>query len=328
MKRREFIAGLGGAATAWPLAAWAQQQARRIGVLVSGAESDVEMQARVAAIRQGLARFGWTEGRNIQIDYRYASATPEGAQVSARELVAQRPEVILGFGTLSSHALKRETNTIPIVFIGVPDPMSSGFVTSLARPGGNLTGTLINEPGVIGKWLAMLKEIAPRLDRVAVVFNPKTSTYRATYADPAEAVARSLAIGLVAHEVTNAEDIISAMVDFARAPNGGLLLPPDFTTALHRDLIIGLAFQHRLPAVYQARFWVAAGGLMSYGADRIVAHRQVAYYVDQILHGAKPAELPVQAPTKYETTINLKTAKALGLTVPPGLLVAADEVIE
>jgi putative ABC transport system substrate-binding protein len=327
MKRREFITLLGGAAVVWPLAARAQQ-ARRIGMLVSGTESDPEMQERVAAARQGLTRFGWSEGRNIQIDYRYAAANADRATAMAKELVALRPEVLVGTGTATVSALKRESNAIPIVFIGVPDPIGAGFVASLGRPGGHLTGTLLNEPSVVSKWLAMLKEFAPQLARTAVLFNPKTSPYRSAYGATAEAVARALAIELVLHEVASAADIERAISDFARAPNGGLMIPPDFTAALNRDLIIGLAAKHRLPAVYMASFWVKAGGLMSYGADRVAAHRQAAYYVDRILRGEKPADLPVQAPTKYETTINLKTSQALGLAVPPGLLVAADEVIE
>ena len=328
MRRREFITLLGGAAAAWPLAARAQQPARRIGMLVSGAESDPEMQERVAAARQGLARFGWSEGRNIEIEYRDASASAERAAVMAKELVALQPELLVGMGTATVSALKRESSAIPIVFIGVPDPIGAGFVASLARPGGHLTGTLLNEPSVVGKWLAMLKEFAPQLARTAVLFNPKTSPYRSAYAGAAETAAHSLGLDLVTREVDNAADIERSIIDFAQQPNGGLMIPPDFTAALNRDLIIRLAAEHRLPAVYLARFWVKAGGLMSYGADRISAHRQAAYYVDHILQGAKPADLPVQAPTKYETVVNLKTAKALGLTVPPGLLVAADEVIE
>jgi putative ABC transport system substrate-binding protein len=328
-RRRQFITLLGGAAVAWPLAARAQQseRTRHIAVLMSGAEDDPETQARLAGIRQGLSRFGWSEGRNVQIDYRYASASAEQAQLLAKDLVALKPEVIVAPSSMVAAALQRETRAIPIVFVGVIDPIGGGLVASLGRPGGNLTGTLLNEEGVIGKWLAMLKEIAPQLARVAVLLNPKTNEF-AAYRETAEANAHSLGIELVPSPVQNATEIERSIVSFAQAPNGGLLVPPDLTAVLHRDLIIELAARHRLPAVYQARFWVAAGGLMSYGPDRVTAHRQAAYYIDRILRGTAPADLPVQAPTKYETTLNLKTAKALGLTVPPGLLVAADEVIE
>jgi len=245
----------------------------------------------------------------------------------AKDLVALKPEVIVAPSVMVAAALQRETRAIPIVFVGAIDPVGAGLVASLARPGGNLTGTLLNEEGIVGKWLAMLKEMAPQLARAAVLFNPKMDEF-AAYRQTAEADAHSLGIQLVLSPGENAAEIERSIASFAQAPNGGLLVPPGLTAVLHRDLIIGLAARHRLPAVYQARFWVGAGGLMSYGADRVTAHRQAAYYIDRILRGTAPADLPVQAPTKYETTLNLKTAKALGLTVPPGLLVAADEVIE
>jgi putative tryptophan/tyrosine transport system substrate-binding protein len=329
MRCRDFITLLGGAAATWPLAAGAQQgeRMRRIGVLVSGSEGDPEMQARLAGFREGLKRFGWTEGDNLRIDYRYASASAERSQALARELVALRPDAVLAFASISAVALQRESRALPIVFVGIPDPIGHGLIASLAHPGGNLTGSLLYEPTIVGKWLAMLKELAPQLTRVAILFNRKTSPY--PYYEPtANAIAPSLAIELVPMHVEIAAEIERAIESFARVPNGGLLVPPDLTAVLHRDLVIALAARHRLPAVYQARFWVAAGGLMSYGADRVAEHRHAAYYVDRILRGANPADLPVQAPTKFETTLNLRTAKALGLTVPPGLLVAADEVIE
>jgi putative tryptophan/tyrosine transport system substrate-binding protein len=327
MRRRTFIAGLGSAA-AWPVVARAQQpdRMRRIAVLMSGAEGDPETQARLAGIRQGLSRFGWSEGRNLEIMYRYATASVEQAQLLAKELVAAKPEVIVAPSVTVAGAFQHETRTIPIVFVGVVDPIGAGLIASLARPGGNLTGTLLNEEGVVGKWPSMLKEIAPQLARVVILLS-KTSEF-AAYRPTAEAAAHSLAIELVQSPVESAGEIERSIVLFARTPNGGLLVPPDLTAVLHRDLIIELAARHRLPAVYQASFWVAAGGLMSYGPDRVTAHRQAAYYIDRILHGTAPADLPVQAPTKYETTLNLKTAKALGLSVPPGLLIAADEVIE
>ena len=254
-------------------------------------------------------------------------AGPIRLQVLAKELVALQPDVILAHSTPIAAALQRESRTIPIVFVNVSDPIGSGFVASLARPGGNLTGLLLYEASITGKWLAMLKEIAPRLARVALLSQPQGPAYD-YFLRAAEAAAPSLAIELVPSPVENAADIERAIESFARVPNGGLLLPPDTTTIVHRDLIIALAARHRLPAVYAFRLFVAAGGLMSYGTDHVDMFRQAASYVDRILRGAKPADLPVQAPTKYETTLNLKTAKALGLTVPPGLLVAADEVIE
>ena len=223
--------------------------------------------------------------------------------------------------------MKNETREIPIVFIGVADPISTGLIESLARPGGNLTGALLNEPTIIGKWLAMLKEAAPRVTRIAVLFNPEAGPYR-YYRETAEVVAPTLGVELVSRPIKSAADIEGIIAGFARTPNGGLLVPPDLTAVLHRDLIVSLETQHRLPAVYQARFWVEAGGLMSYGTDRVAEHRQAMYYVDRILRGAKPSDLPVQSPIKYETVVNLKTAKLIGLDLSPSLLLRADEVIE
>src|SRR6516225_1759478 len=329
LRRREFITLLGGAAAAWPLAARAEQsdRVRRIGVLTAFAEDDPEIRARLAAFRQGLEKRGWSEARNVRIDYRFA---PAGAQmqVLAKELVALQPDVILAHSTSVTAALQRESRTIPIVFAIVADPIGSGFVASLPRPGGNITGVMLYEASVTGKWLAMLKEIAPRLVRAALVANPKTATFYDSYVQAAEAAAPSLGIEPVPTLVENATDIERAIASFASAPNGGLVLIPDVTTTVHRNLIIALAARHRVPAVHFSRIFVTAGGLMSYGTDLVDMFRQAASYVDRILRGDKPADLPVQAATKFETIINLKTAKALGLTVPPGLLVAADEVIE
>jgi ABC-type uncharacterized transport system substrate-binding protein len=327
--RREFITLVGGAA-AWPVAARAQQgdRVRRIGVLMSGAENDGEMQARLGGLRQGLSRFGWQEGRNVRLEYRFAAANAELAQTYAKELVAQKPELIIAAATQLAAALKRETRDIPIVFTGLVDPVGGRLIDGLARPGGNLTGTLLNEETIAGKWLAMLKEFAPATERVAILQNSKLGFFDASYGPAAQSAARTLRLTLVSTRFTEAADIEQSLAAFAQTPNGALLVPPDIAALAHRDLIIALAAKHRLPAVYQAGFWVVAGGLMSYGADRIAAYRQVAYYVDRILRGASPADLPVQAPTKYETTVNLKTARALGLAVPPDLLVAADEVIE
>jgi len=329
LERREFIILLGGAATAWPFAARAQQPGgmRRIGVLTGQAEDDLELQARLDGFRQGLERLGWLDGRNVRIDYRFAGGRADQFQPLARELVSLRPDVILAQSPPVVAAVQRENRTIPTVFVDVSDPIGPGFVASLARPGGNLTGMLAFEASITGKWLAMLKEIAPSLARVALVSNPKTTSFD-YFQRAAEAAAPSLGIELVANQVETASNIERAVEAFARVPKGALLLPPDSTTILHRDLVIALAARHRLPAVYSFRFFVVAGGLMSYSIDFVERYRQAASYVDRILRGANPADLPVQAPTKFETVVNVKTARALGLEVPPGLLVAADEVIE
>jgi putative ABC transport system substrate-binding protein len=329
MKRREFIA-LVGAVAAWPVTARAQQDAavRRIGVLTSLAESDPEQQARLARFRDGLERLGWSEGRNLRIEYRFApAASADQAQIFARELLALHPDIIVAQSTAVAAALQRETSTTPIIFVNISDPIGSGFVSSLARPGGNLTGLLLYEASITGKWLAMLKEIAPHLTRASLIGNPKTTPYD-YFLRGAQTVAPALGLELIASRVETSQDIERAIVSFAHVPNGGLVFPSDATINVHRDLVIQLAAQHRLPAVYAGRYFVAQGGLMSYDTDRADMFRQAAFYVDRILRGAKPADLPVQAPGKYETAINLKTAKVLGLTVPPGLLVAADEVIE
>jgi putative ABC transport system substrate-binding protein len=330
MRRRDFINAIAGSVATWPLAARAQQpeRMRRIGVVMGLAEDDPEAKARLAAFRQGLEKRGWSEGRNVRIDYRYALAGAQ-AQVLAKELVALQPDVIFANTTPITAALQRESRTVPIVFAAVADPIGSGFIASLSRPGGNITGVMLYEASVTGKWLAMLKEIAPSLVRAAFVANPKTATYYDYYLREGKVLAPSLGIDVVLSPVENdAADIERAIESFASAPNGGLVVPPDVTTAVHRDLIVALAARLRMPAVYYSRLFVAAGGLMSYGVDLVDMNRQAAPYVDRILRGDNPADLPVQAATKFETTVNLKTAKALGLTVPPGLLVAADEAIE
>jgi len=326
--RREFMALLGGAA-ACPLTARAQQgeRVRRVAMLVGQAEADPDMQARLDAFRQALQGLGWIEGRNVHIDYRFADGHEDRFQPLAKELVALKPELIFAQSTPAAAAVQRESHTLPIVFVNVSDPIGSGFVASLARPGGNLTGVLQYEASITGKWLAMLKEFSPTLVRAALVANPKTTPFP-YFQRAALALAPSLAIELVASPVQDASDIERTIGSFARVPNGGLVLPPDATTIGHRDLIVGLAARHRLPAVYTVRSWVEDGGLMSYGADQADMFRQAAGYVDRILRGANPADLPVQVPVKYETILNLKTARALGLAVPPGLLVAADKVIE
>ena len=329
MRRRKFIKLIGGAALAWPFAARAQHPdgVRRVGVLAGLAEDDPEIQSRLAAFRRGLERRGWSENRNVRIDIRFAAAKADRYQTLARELVAMRPDVILAHSTPVVAALQQESGAIPIVFVTVSDPIGSGFIASLARPGGNLTGVMMFEVGITGKWLALLKEIAPSLKRAAFIANPKTTVFD-YFLRSANAIAPSLNIELVPSHVESEADIERAIVAFAREPSGGLILPPDSTTIRYRDLIIELAARHRLPAVYTASYFVAAGGLMSYGIDQVDMFRLAASFVDRILRGDKAAVLPVQTPTKYETAVNLKTAKALGLTVPPGLLVAADEVFE
>jgi putative tryptophan/tyrosine transport system substrate-binding protein len=328
MGRREFITLVGGVA-AWPFAARAQQpdRLRRIGVLQDTAEDDPQRKKQFARFLDGLASFGWLEGRTVRIDYRFAAADAGRYQPLAKELVALQPEVILGVSTPVTAALQRETNAIPIVFLGVSDPIGSGFAASLARPGGNLTGLMMYDVGIAGKWLAMLKEIAPRLARAALVAGPRTTAYD-YFVRNAEVAGSSLGIEIVPTPVADAADIERGIESFSRVANGGLVLPSDSTTFVHRDLVIALATRHSLPAIYAFRLFVTAGGLMSYGVDLGDPFQQAAYYVDRILRGTKPSDLPVQTPTKYETAVNLKTAKALGLTVPPGLLVAADEVIE
>jgi putative tryptophan/tyrosine transport system substrate-binding protein len=328
IRRREFLALLGCAA-ARPLAARAQQPeaVRRVGILISGGEADPEMQARVAAIRQRLDRLGWSEGRNLRIDIRFAEGDPHRHASLARELVARQPDAIIAYSTPIAAALRRESHIIPIVFVNVSDPIGSGLVASLARPGRNLTGLMLYEEGITGKWLAMLKEIAPQLARVALIANPRTTPYD-YFVRSAEAAASSLAVEVVPSPIENLADIERAIESLARLPNGGLVFLPDSTSIQHRDLVVVLAARHRLPAIYAFRFFVAAGGLMSYGTDIIEQYREAASYVDRILRGANPADLPVQAPTKYETVLNLKTASALGLEVPSSLLVRADEVIE
>jgi putative tryptophan/tyrosine transport system substrate-binding protein len=330
MRRRQFIALLGGAAASWPLAVLAQQpgeRIRRIGVLQETAEDDPLRKKQFARFRDALASLGWLEGRTVHMEYRFAAADASRYQPLAKEMVALQPEIILAVSTGVAAALQRETNTIPIVFLAVSDPIGSGFAASLAQPGGNLTGPMMYDVGIAGKWLAMLKEIAPRLARVALVAGPKTTAYD-YFVRNAEATGPSLGIEIVPTPVADAADIERGIELFSRVPNGGLLLPSDGTTFVHRDLVVALAARHSLPAIYAFRLFVTAGGLMSYGVDLGDQFQQAASYVDRILRGTKPSNLPVQTPTKYETAINLKTAKALGLTVPPGLLVAADEVIE
>jgi putative tryptophan/tyrosine transport system substrate-binding protein len=329
LKRREFITLLGGATAAWPLAARTQQRERvwRIGVLANLASDDAEGQARLAAFHQGLQQLGWTVGRNVQIDYRWGAGDADRIRKFAAELVALAPDIILSTGSSSVAALQQATRSVPIVFVTVVDPVSSGFVDTLARPGGNITGFALFEYSISGKWLQLLKEIAPRMTRAAVIRDPAL-TAGGGQLGVIQAVAPSVGVEVTPVNVRDAGEIERAITAFARLPNGGLVVTGSTLAGVHRHLIIALAARYRLPAVYSLRYLVADGGLISYGPDQIDQYRQAAGYVDRILKGEKPADLPVQTPTKYELVINLKTAKALGLDVPPTLLARADEVIE
>ena len=330
MRRREFITLLGGAAVAWPLAAGAQQpeRIRRIGVLMSFAESDPQAQARVAAFRKGLQMLGWAEDRNVRIDIRWAASDAVLMQRFAKELVALQPDLILSHNTPTTASLLQHTRTIPIVFVVVSDPVGSGFVASFPQPGGNVTGFTNIEPTMAGKWLQLLKEIAPSVTRVALLFNPATAPYAEYYLGPFKAAAASLASEMIAAPVRDTSELESAIAAQARAPNGGLVVMTDSFLVAHRAEITSLAARYRLPAVYPFRFFVELGGLMSYGNDLFDSFRRAATYADRILKGATPNELPVQAPVKFELVLNLKTAKALGLDVPFHLQQRADEVIE
>jgi putative tryptophan/tyrosine transport system substrate-binding protein len=326
MKRREFMIFLGSAA-AWPVAARAQQpdRVRRVGVLM-GISDDPEGQARVAVFRQALAALGWTEGRNVQFIYRWSAGDVVHARQFAKELLDLRSDVILANSTPIAVAVRDITRTIPTVFVQVSDPVTAGVVQSLARPGGNLTGFTTFEPSIASKWLELVKRIAPNITRVAYLFNPNTAPL--FYARAVETAAPLLSVKPFAAEVHNTAEMEGVIEQFARESGSALLVLPDLFTATNRQSIIALAAHHRLPAVYPARYFVASGGLMSYGVELLETYRQAASYVDRILRGEKPADLPVQAPTKYELVINLKTARALGLEVPPTLLARADEVIE
>ena len=330
MQRREFITLLSGAAVTWPLAARAQQPDRmlQIGVLMAYAESDREGQAWVAAFREGLQNLGWTEGRNIRIDTRWAAADAEAIQRFAKELVALQPDLILTQNTPTTAAMLQQTRTIPIIFANVSDPVGSGFVASFARPGGNATGFIVLESTMAGKWLELLKEIAPRVNRVAFLFNPVTATFAEYYLNPFKAAATSFAVEAIAAPVRDRSELESVVAAHAREPNGGLIVMPDAFLNVHRAEVISLAARYRLPAVYAYRFFTELGGLLSYGNDVTDNFRRAATYADRVLKGVKPSELPVQAPVKFELVINLKTAKTLGLDVPLHLQQRADELIE
>jgi ABC-type uncharacterized transport system substrate-binding protein len=330
MRRREFITLLSGAAI-WPLVANAQQaeRVRRIGVLMPLTADDPLGQARIVALREGLGKLGWIEGRNIRIDTRWmTTGDVESMQRFAKELVALQPDLIVTQSTPITATVLQETRTIPIVFALVADPIGSGFVANFAQPGGNVTGFVTMVPSMASKWLELLKEIAPRVTRVAFLFNPATATYFEYWLNPFIAAAVSFAVDAIGAPVRDRSELESVIAEQARMPNGGLVVMPDTFTDAHRLEITSLAARYRLPAVYPYRQFTAVGGLLSYGDDLIDNFRRAPTYVDQILKGEKPRELPVQAPVKFELLINLKTAKALELTVPPALLARADEVIE
>ena len=327
--RREFITLLGGAAAAWPLPARAQhpERMRRIGVLMTLGENDPLAQTRLTAFAQSLEQFGWGVGRNVKIDYRYGGGNADLIRQHAMELAALSPDVILTTGSVGLAPLLQATRTVPIVFTIVPDPVGAGFVDALARPGGNATGFSQFEYGLSGKWLELLKEIAPTVSRVAVLREPGLTTAVAQFA-ALQAVAPALRVELVPLNVRDAGEIERSVGGFAHSSTDGLIVTSSPLAAIHRKVIVALASRYRLPAVYYERYIVADGGLASYGPDFVDQYRRAAGYVDRILKGEKPADLPVQAPTKYELVINLKTAKLLGLEIPPTLLARADEVIE
>ena len=328
--RREFITLLGGAAAAWPVAARAQQLGKvpLVGVLMPFAAGDEEAERRRNALQKGLEAYGWTNGQNIRIEFSWVGSVRDRIRNAAIELVGLKPDVILANATPILIAIRQETRTIPIVFVQVIDPVSRGFVKSLAQPGGNITGFTNFEFPMGGKWVGMLKELAPRIKSIAVVFNPDTAPYGEPFFQQIRTSASSLSIEAIETRVRDVVEMEKAVAGVAAKTNGSVIVLPDIFTTVHRDSIIALADRHRLPGVYPFRYFATQGGLVSYGVDAEDLFRRSASYIERILKGEKPADLPVQAPTKYELVINLKTAKALGLSVPPTLLARADEVIE
>jgi putative tryptophan/tyrosine transport system substrate-binding protein len=331
MNRRTFITLLGGAAATWPLAARAQPAAHvsSIGMLMAYAEADQEGQTFIAAFREALATRGWAEGSNIRIEARWARASDAASrQRFAKELVALKPDVILSHGTPSTEAVLQETRTLSIIFLNVSDPIGSGFVTSFPAPGGNVTGFITMEGSMAGKWVELLKDIAPRVTRCALLYNPSTAPYARYFLNSFTAAAASFAVQPIVLAVRDVDELEAAIAAQTREPNGSLVIMPDTFTTIHRAKITALADQYKLPAVYPFRFFAASGGLLSYGSKTVDAYRRAATYADRILKGEKPEKLPVQGPTVFELIINIKTAKALGLDIPPGVLARADEVIE
>jgi putative ABC transport system substrate-binding protein len=329
IKRREFITLLGGVAAAWPLTARAQSSAvRRIGVLMGRSASDPEGQKQAAALQRGLEELGWSLGRNLEIDYRWPAGNAGLAQASAKELVELRPDILVANSTPSLIAARGATSTIPIVFVAIADPVAQGFVQSLARPGGNMTGFEAEEPSMGAKWVQLLNEIAPRVGPTTVIFNPDSAPFSRMFLPSMEAARPAAAFELIISPVRNETEINRAIVAAAGQPSGGLIVLPDSFLSSRHEMIVALVAEQHLPAIYSVSEFSRSGGLIAYGFDRADQFRRAAAYVDRILKGEKPADLPVQLPTKFQLVINLKTAKALGLTVPQTLLVAADEVIE
>jgi putative ABC transport system substrate-binding protein len=329
MRRRDFINFLSAATVAWQISAHAQQleRTRQIAMLIPFREDEPQVKARLSAFKQGLHELGWIENRNIRFDYRFTGQDAEGIRTGTEELIALGPDVIVTWSNPAVAILQKATQTIPIVFVGASDAVRSGFVTNLSRPTGNITGFQNFETEIGGKWLDLLKEITPGVRRVAFVYSPKISA-NVAFVRAAEAASTSLGVTVTAAAVQSITDIEHVLTDFAKEPNGGLIFAPFPLAATDRDRIIPLVSDLHLPAIYPFRYFATSGGLASYGFDPVELHRQAASYVDRILKGEKPGNLPVQAPTRYELVINLKTAKALGLTVPPSILASADEVIE
>jgi putative tryptophan/tyrosine transport system substrate-binding protein len=330
MRRRDFVSLIGGAAAAWPLSARAQQpnRVRRIGVLLAYLESDHDAQSWVSAFRQELGKLGWAEGGNIYIDVRWATVDVQAVERYAKELVTLQPDFILTVSTPATAAMAQQTRTIPIIFVMVGDPVGSGFVESLSRPGRNLTGFTNNQSPLISKWMELLKEIAPTVTRAAMLFNPTTASFLAYYLNPFKAAAESFGMEAIVAPVQDESELDSVVATQARQPNSGLIVIPDAFMVAHRAGIAMLAARYRIPAIYSFTFFAEAGGLMSYGVNPLAEFQRAASYGDRILKGAKPSELPVQAPDKLKLVINLKTAKALGLDVPLFLRQRADDVIE
>ena len=328
MRRREFITLLGGAAASWPLAARAQQdgRVRLVGMLLSAPDNDPAFQIRVTAFRETLAKLGWVEGRNLRTELRWGAGDTQQMRDGAVALVGLTPDVMLVNTTPAARAVRQLSNTTPIIFILGNDPVATGLVGNLTHPENNVTGFPLFEPSIAGKWLELLKEAAPHLRRIAQLSDP--ASVPETYFTVVEATASALALQMLRVEVRNVLDIVRAIDAFAAKPDGGLLFPPDSTILSHRETIFALAVQHRLPAIFWSSFFARGGGLMSYGANAVERYREAAIYVDRLLRGAKVSELPVQFPTKFELVINLKTAKAIGLTIPEALLLRADELIE